>query len=357
MRFAAFAYAWLGWVAGGIADPSAAPTPPPPADGPAWVIRESTATQMEPITPTSRPTGPADALARANDLLARQTEPAVSRWFLDLTLPGDNEQVLENVRRAQALLTESRTDTDRPGTADGTRRDDIEALEAFARAMESVFAAGEGDAEVAERDLASIRLAVLLEDDRADVATAARLWRAALLRRLDRHDRILALLPEPLAGLSAEGRRFDFYARLLRARSIADLGGYAAACTLLLQVEDKCDEWFAATPDAADARRAAMAVRCRVLRLWADSLDPATHQEERDWCLRAIERARAAACPGAETCPVLPLEMAVPVLARSSAPLTTTRTADEPGGPRQAEPSEAGHGDNLEKTPDPAPAP
>lgn len=330
MWFAAFAFAWLGCAAGGVADSSAARTSQPAADRPAWVIRESTPTRTEPVGPTTRSTGPADSFARANDLLARQIEPAASRWLLGLALPGDGERVLNGVRQARMLLAEAQADAGDPAAVGVAGRDDVEALEAFARAIEDVFAAGEDHADAAERDDAAIQLAVLLEDDRAEVANAARLWRAALFRRLERHDRVLALLPEPLAGLSAEGQRFDFYGRLLRIRSIADQGGYATACTLLLQIEDKCDEWFPATENAVDARRAAVAVRAGILRQWADALDPATQPEERDWCLRAIERARTAACPDTESCPVLPLETAVPVLVRPPAPLTTTRAANEP---------------------------
>ncbi|MBN1514385.1 MAG: hypothetical protein JXB13_20385 [Phycisphaerae bacterium] len=330
MWFAAFAFAWLGCAAGGVADSSAARTSQPAADRPAWVIRESAPTRTEPVGPTTRSTGPADSLARANDLLARQIEPAVSRWFLGLALPGDGERVLNGVRQARMLLAEVQADAGEPAPSANRWQDDIDALNAFARAVEDVFAAGEDQADAAERDAAAIQLAVLLEDDRAEVASAARLWRAALFRRLERHDRVLALLPEPLAGLSAEGQRFDFYGRLLRVRSIADQGGYATACTLLLQIEDECDEWFPAAENAVDARRAAVAVRTGILRQWADALDPATHREEREWCLRAIERVRTAACSEPEPCPVLPLEMAVPVLARPPARLTTTRAADEP---------------------------
>jgi hypothetical protein len=330
MRFAAFVLAWLGCAGGGVADSSAAGASQPSADRPAWVIREPTPSLTQPAGSTTRPAGPADSLARANDLLARQIEPAVSRWFLGLAVPGDSEHVLDGVRQARRLLAESKAGAGDPAAVGRPRQDDIDALEAFTHAIEVVFAGGEDESDAAERDDAAIQLAVLLEEDRADVANAARLWRAALFRRLGRHDRVLALLPEPLAGLSAEGPRFDFYGRLLRVRSIADRGGHAAACTLLLQIEDKCDEWFPAVGDAADARRAAVAVRTGILRQWADSLDPTTQPEERDWCLRAIERARTAACPDTESCPVLPLETAVPVLARAPAPLTTTRAANEP---------------------------
>ncbi len=330
MRFAAFAFAWLGGAVGGIADLSGAGASQPSADRPAWVIREPAPASTEPAGPTTRSTGPADSLARANDLLARQIEPAASRWFLGLALPADGERVMDGVRQARRLLAECQAVAGDPAAGGVVGRDDIEALEAFARAIEDVFAEGEDDSDAAERDSAAIQLAVLLEDDRPEVANAARLWRAALLRRLGRHDRVLALLPEPLAGLSAESRRFDFYGRLLRVRSIADQGGYATACTLLLQIEDKCDEWFPAAEDVADARRAAAAVRCGILRQWADSLDSTAHPEEHAWCLQAMERVRAAACPDADPCPVLPLGTAVPVLARPSAPLTTTRAADEP---------------------------
>ena len=114
--------------------------------------------------------------------------------------------------------------------AGGAQPKNLETLDAFARAIESVFTEGYSDADLKERRTAAFRLALLLEDDRPSVPSAAILWQAALFHRLDRLDRALELLPGPLVALSSEGRHFDFYSRLYRCRCIADRGGHAVAC-------------------------------------------------------------------------------------------------------------------------------
>ena len=284
-------------------------------------------------------------LAAANWILARQIEPAASRWFLDIALADDRVNVLTAVRHARSELSRARAagpsaeSTTRPAGATALPPEEhlLETLDTLARAIEAVFSEGEVDANLTANGQPPFQLALLLEDDRPTVASAARLWRAALFTRLGRGDRALALLPHPLAELSAENPRFDFYSRLFRCRCIADRGGYAAACMLLLQIEGRCHEWFTDPQDQADAKRASALLHTRILARWRDALDAETPSGERDWCADAIERIRGTACHTAERCPVLRLELAVPMLVAApddptAEPLQqpATRQADAP---------------------------
>lgn len=284
-------------------------------------------------------------LVAANWILACQIEPAASRWFLDVALPEDRHNILTAVRHARSEITRARAasapgeSTTRPteAAAPSPEAHLLETLDTFARAIEAVFTEEDADPDLTEDGQAPLQLALLLEDDRPTVASAARLWRAALFTRMGRGDRALALLPHPLTELSAADARFDFYSRLFRCRCIADRGGHAAACTLLLQLEGRCHEWFTDPQDQADAERAGALLRTRILTSWRNTLDPDTASAERDWCASAVERIRRTACGKAGHCPVVRLGLAVPMLVPApgtptAEPLQTpaTRPADTP---------------------------
>jgi hypothetical protein len=190
----------------------------------------------------------------------------------------------------------------------------VEAVEAFAQAITAVFDVGDSEADTARRQAAASRLALLLEDNRPSVTSAAALWQAALLHRIGRPDRVMELLPRPLADPSPGEPRFDFYARLLRCRCIAEQGGYAAASALLLQLQQRCEGLFARPRDRTEAARATSLVREKILSRWADATDPQTGAAERDWCRAAVERIRKTARGDSNRCFVLRLGCAVPIL-------------------------------------------
>ncbi|UCG15159.1 MAG: hypothetical protein JSV19_07655 [Phycisphaerales bacterium] len=287
----------------------------------------------------------AQHLAAANWILARQIEPAASRWFLDMPLPEDRKNILTAVRQARSEITRARAaspsaaSTTRPAGAEALSADKhlLGTLDTFARAIEAVFTESDADPNVTANGHAAFQLALLLEDDRPLVVSAARLWRAALFRRMGRADRALDLLPYALTELSAGSARFDFYSRLFRCRCIADRGGHAAACTVLLQLEGRCHEWFTHPQDQADAERAGALLRIKILTRWRNALDADSASAERDWCAAAVERIRESACGSAGRCPVIRLGLAVPMLvaapddpAAEPPQLPATRAVDTP---------------------------
>lgn len=261
-------------------------------------------------------------IAAANWILARGIEPAVSRFFLDIPAPGDREQILTAVRRAAGQLDLARTPrSDEPATTQPASRPasapavfGLEAVDAFAQAITAVFDAGDSEADTVRRQKAAGRMALLLEDNRPGVNSAAALWQAALLRRIGRPDRAIEVTPRPLAARPPGEPRFDFYARLLRCRCIAERGGYAAASALLLQLEKRCADLFALERDRTEAGRAASLVRQTILSRWADAADPQTGAAERDWCRAAVERIRKTVCGESDRCFVLRLGYAIPIL-------------------------------------------
>jgi hypothetical protein len=264
-------------------------------------------------------------LMEANQILAQQIEPAVSRWLIAQDTPVGREALQtaldvagQHLEAAKAALESSGAATpnaNEPRAEDSLLVADVETLEAFANALSAIF--GEGTAEGLARDRrnAAFALAVLLEDERGGVAAAAGLYQAILYRQLDRLDRVMELLPAPLTPLSPAGERFDFFARLLRCQCVSQRGGYAAGYAILLQIEKRCNEWFADPRDQAAAARAAVEVRLQLLAEWEARAPDA---EEHQWCQESAIRTRQALQEGQVTSGVMRLGVAVPLLRTES---------------------------------------
>jgi hypothetical protein len=108
---------------------------------------------------------------------------------------------------------------------------------------------------------------------------------------------------------------YAFFARLLRCRLIAARGGPATALALLMQIEERCDEWFTGDKEREEAVRAARLVRIQILVDWHDSLDSSGSASERQWC---VERIKVLVDEhfGDNNGPVLRLTPAIPLLAQ-----------------------------------------
>ena len=107
---------------------------------------------------------------------------------------------------------------------------------------------------------------------------------------------------------------YAFFSRLLRCRLLADQGGWAVALTLLMQVEERCNDWFSDDIDRDRALRTCALVRIQILGVWRERLPSDTAEDERKWCDDRISRLRGERF-GDDDTTVLRLSPAVPVLA------------------------------------------
>ena len=288
-------------------------------------------------------------LAAANLILTRETEPFASRYLLGLgdhvgpavrttdaqdevsirsTLASARERLdaaADVLERSEQVGSATRT-TGAPEdvgaavrTTNGAEREryraTLETLQAFATALEAVWGGGGDEAALQARRFGVAALAVLLEHERKDVASAATLWQAVLYRRMGRADKAFQLLPPATARVEREARTWELYSRLLRCRLLADGGGYAAAASLLMQIEERVLEWFGTDDARFEAAHAAMFVRLQLLEQWHDSLNPSTEPDEIDWCTRVIERIRKALSAEHGEVPLLRLEHTIPLIA------------------------------------------
>jgi hypothetical protein len=285
-------------------------------------------------------------LAAANWILTYQIEPVASRWFLGLATTGEIDRAAAAVRQAREHLDRIKRTPEKQDESTSTRpaappdteaSAQCETLDVFARSILAAWSRNASDGKEEDPDVAAAKLALLLEDERPDVAGAARLWRAALFAETGRRDRAMALLSRPLAPLAPDALRFDFYSRLYRCHCVADRGGNAVATALLLEIEAQAEEWFLEAEIQQEAARAAAAVRSHVLQDWCDSLVDPDRDAERQWCISALERIRTRTCEDAEPCKILRLGQAVPLLVdlperpdHTSSPPATTKPAPQP---------------------------
>ncbi len=163
-----------------------------------------------------------------------------------------------------------------------------DALGRFVPQREVVRTARAGDAQEAARRAAS-RLAVLLEDDRPQVAAAAALWQASLRARESDPSRAMSVLGLVLSRPRQGTLPFAFFARLLRCRILASRGGHAVALALLTQLEDRSDIWMAREADRTNALRAITLVEIQVLRDWYARLPGPPDSPQRQWCVDRVK--------------------------------------------------------------------
>jgi hypothetical protein len=273
-------------------------------------------------------------LAAANLILAQELEPFASRALLGLGQPEDAPAARATLGAARACLASAAGALE--GWTDGDPKDVTpyrdwhETLDAFATALETVWPA-EGNAAAPAERRGTVALAALLEHDRRDVAAAALLWQAVLYRLTDRADRALELLPRATDRVERAAAAYDFQARLLRCRLLADRGDRAAACALLLQVEERVPDWFRDDEARAEALNGVTLVRTQILEQWRAALDPTGAAAERAWCDRALARIRQTRGEAAPA-PVPRLGQTIPLLtpvADELPPAATSRANDD----------------------------
>jgi len=283
-------------------------------------------------------------LAAANLILAEQLEPACTRRFFQLDPPPQKDDALAvaaALARGDALIAEAEASLGSPAEHDAPDEDaptteprghsfavqdkelhrTVETLKAFAQALRAYLTA-EADADPARTARrAASGLSVLLEDDNPQVAAAAAFWQACLRATDPDPTPALAVLDPAVIDPPPSSLRFGFFSRLLRCRVLAARGGSAAALALLLQVEERANDWFKADGERADAVRACAWLRLRILQDWHDRLDATSQVDERTWCSSQMETLRAQRFSDARSPTVMRLSQAIPIIARPPGPI------------------------------------
>jgi hypothetical protein len=163
-------------------------------------------------------------------------------------------------------------------------------LRAFADSQRAYLSSSAAAETASHRRRAASAIAPLLEDSDKQVASAARMWQAALRASEDDSAPALYILEPALMEPSPGSLPYAFFSRLLRCRLIAARGGSAAALALLTQIEERANDWFTDAQRRADATRTCAFVRLQIVRDWYDRLSPAAESGERAWCVAEAQR-------------------------------------------------------------------
>ena len=238
------------------------------------------------------------SLAAANLILAEQLEPFCSRKLLRLE-PGEPDRDGPDPRtmlarsdklieRAFQLLDGLRGTPDPPTGSWNEVRRRAQALSAFSGTLRAFTAADDAAGKRATREAAS-RLSPFLEDLHPGVAAAASFWQACLRSLGTNTDAVLSMLDLTLADPSPTSMPYAFFARLLRSRVIAGRGGPQSALALLLQMEERCQDWFTDDQERDLAIRTIQLTRLQIVSDWHDRLAGPDQDAARTWC---VDRAK-----------------------------------------------------------------
>lgn len=273
-------------------------------------------------------------LAAANWILACQIEPQITRLLLGIDEPGDTDALAASVALAQQQLDTAgclladladQAEIAAPPSDDQQPEEDsqpmagrLEALHsdlsAFAEALATIAADTSDDQVVQRARRSASQLGVLLEDTRPGVAPAAIVYQALLFARIGRMDRAMTVLDLALRPLPADAEALSFFGRLLRCRFLARQGAYAVAWSLLLKLEERCQEWFDTPQARAEATATVAVVRLEVARSWKESLAEAGAADGSAWCEAAERRIGKPLFGGDESPTVMRIGHAVPML-------------------------------------------
>lgn len=195
------------------------------------------------------------ALRVVNWTLAVEAEPYATREFWGIGTHEDRAAWRALVKRARERLAEVagllESVPESSNEAEQERADALwlmhDRLEGFAE----VFAALTGEAGAGD-EAGMGRFAVLLDSEDAEVSAAARLWQGMVLERQGEWERMLRVLPMPLAGPPAS--RWDLFARWLRCRGLAEAGQPVAAAALLRRMEERSVRTGASAAEVAGSR-------------------------------------------------------------------------------------------------------
>ncbi len=263
-------------------------------------------------------------LAAANLLLARQLEPACTQRLL--RLDGNRELLAEGAlrdafdlaekllgRAREAIGTHPESGESPAGQADAAAQK-LETLQALTVGLRAYLLPAEGAQGARDARRAASRVSPLLEDRNRQVAAAANLWAACLRSRETDPTRAMSALDPALSDPAAGTMPYSFFARLLRCRLAAADGNHAVALALLMQIEERCEEWLETDEQRANARRTAQLVGIQILADWYGHLDGPGRAEQRKWCADRIN-AVVKENFGDRSDTVVRLEYAIPLVA------------------------------------------
>jgi hypothetical protein len=239
--------------------------------------------------------------AAANLTLAHELESCCTKRLLHLRGrdPGMDEATCRaGLDRADALierasssvqaLRDSEEELPESWLVESSRR--LETLRAFASAFRVYLVAGSDEEDSPDLRRAASLLAPLREDPNRRVAAAARLWQACLRARAGSPTRALSILEPALIDPPADSMPYALFARLLRCRLVAEIGGSAGALALLMQVEDRSTDWLSSQEERDQAARAAQFLRLQIMADWYARLDETRQSDERNWCIERSGR-------------------------------------------------------------------
>ena len=279
-------------------------------------------------------------LAAANLILAFELEPVCSQRLLRIPVDPDEideSRIRDALDRADELLARAETAVRVGNEADplaesATRvQEHAQSLRAFSGALRAYLRAGRDNKGVEEIRQAASLLSRLMEQDDPRVVAAATFWQALLRSLEDDPDRALSVLELVLTDPPPDSMPYAFFSRLLRCRLIAQRGGVAAALALLLQLEERCLDWFSDDDERAAAIRVIQLERIHLMTDWREPLPTADAAAKRSWCRkRAVALTKEAFADPGDT--VLRLTPAIPTLVEPLKP-----PAQLPAVPREGE--------------------
>lgn len=277
-------------------------TPMPAFDSDADYVRSIAAETTRLAKEANLATDPAKrvklSLATANTVLARQLEPFCSRKLLGLDpfTDGLDEEMLRSALQLAETMIAGATESLKPTESEAdsaeawrvSSRQAAKALGAFATALHVYLLPEEGPGHARAARRAASGLSALLEDDRPAVAAAAMLWQASLRSREEDLSRAMSALDMALATPRSGTITHALFSRMLRCRLVARRGSPAAGITLLMQLEDRCEDWMTTDETRQSAIRALQLAQVQLLADWHDELSPKTQVAERAWCAERI---------------------------------------------------------------------
>lgn len=239
-------------------------------------------------------------LTAANLILARGIEPACSRELLGIRDPGDEtygnaplrtsfDQADKILKQAGESLTVLARDPKIEPKWQAESKETQETLLAFSLGLRALLThKGANDADIHPRmrrtRRATLGLSPFLEDRRPAVAEAARLWQTSLRASTGRSDRALASLSPALLPPNEDTLPYAFFSRLLRCRMLAKRDEMPVALALLMQIEDRCEEWLPTETERQDAIRTTQFTQLQLLSQWFDQLQSSDNPKNRAWC-------------------------------------------------------------------------
>lgn len=233
-------------------------------------------------------------LAEANHILAYQLEPACTSILLRIDPPSAPtlpyfKQVDLALDRASKTLDELKSLQENPDDQVRQISRSLDILRSFNRALRA-YLLKDADEPDREARRAATGLSALVEQDDAQIRSAALFWQACLRGLEEDPSSALSRLDYALQSISKATRPFSFYSRLLRCRLLADHESYPLTLSLLLQMEEHSLEWFFDAPSRKQSTTTLSLMRIQTLREWHDHLDDKRHNKERQWCAKQIQQ-------------------------------------------------------------------